>query len=533
MKKAILNSIVLFIVSTSIHAQSIHDKPTGYYQYGILYAQNNVFGSSKTQSFAGAGVALGGDISSASLNPAGLGIFRKGEFSITGSLGVAATNSDYFGSSSVDNKIFAGLPNFGIVFCNQKDDLEEGDFRGGSFSISFSKVTNFQNRIFASGINPNNSVGDYLAQEAGNTPYSTYNKERNDNGIMSLSSAAFSSSVIDPVFTINGNDTSQVGYQFAYNTKNNIQTQSLLSRGGIYSWDFAYGANYKDKFYFGGGITLSKLNHHIESNFVEDISHPVLTQISVKSTKAASGGGISGKVGIIYRPIDNLRFGLVIQTPTYFSISKIDNDVFDSKFNGKYFPYKLASSDPNYSFSLITPTKFTPAVSYFFGKTGFITSEIQFINYSNSFLNDSYSSFKGDNNYMQNKFTNTINFKLAGEIRISNIRLRAGYAIFGDPNIGSKINPLGYFESDAINNNDKSTYSLTGGLGVKLDNLYIDLAIISTKFNSNLSPYGAVDFSNTNSQNGINIQGNAPAPIAEIKNNLTTFNFTIGTYFGQ
>jgi hypothetical protein len=59
------------------------------------FSQPNTFGSARFQGMAGVNTALGADVSSIAGNPAGLGFFRKSEWSISAGLNFAAARADY------------------------------------------------------------------------------------------------------------------------------------------------------------------------------------------------------------------------------------------------------------------------------------------------------------------------------------------------------------------------------------------------------------------------------------------------------
>ena len=64
-----------------------------YYLNSFRYSQSQVHGSARTLGFAGAQTALGADLGSLSSNPAGLGFYRKSEFSFAPNLSILNTNS--------------------------------------------------------------------------------------------------------------------------------------------------------------------------------------------------------------------------------------------------------------------------------------------------------------------------------------------------------------------------------------------------------------------------------------------------------
>ena len=84
-------------------AQSVSD--------AAKYSQTSTFATARSVGFGGALGSVGGDFSSLSVNPAGIGIYRKSEFMVTPGLRFNGTNTDYSGSSSADNNVRFGFNN--------------------------------------------------------------------------------------------------------------------------------------------------------------------------------------------------------------------------------------------------------------------------------------------------------------------------------------------------------------------------------------------------------------------------------------
>lgn len=511
MRKRIVLAGLISFVFHDIFAQG-----GGYETDALKYSQSTISGSSRTQGLAGTGVATGADISSANINPAGLGLLRKNELSGSLSIGMATTNTNFLGSGKSDGRLYAGIPNIGIAFNKLKDDNESGAYRGGTFAISFTKINNFQNQLSYSGLNNSNSIGDFFVEQANGTKESSFVNDFNsqNNSVSSLASAAYNSGIIDPIYTINQNthDTIPVpgtssNYQTRFPADQVRQSETILTKAGMYSWDFSYGGNVKNKFFFGFGLGVVRLNYSYERNFHENITSPNyfnLTDLSIYDTYSAKGYGVNLKAGLIYKPNDIVRFGLSGQTPTYYSINETYSTDFNSILNNQTFPLSLPLGSGQYN--LLIPGKISPGIAFFFGKHGFITSEISYINYTGAKYSNSpsQSGYANANDVIKSTYTNTVNVKFAGEFRKDIFRLRAGLAYYGDP----------YKNGQGLN---RSSRALTVGAGIRLKDYYIDGALVHyTTSKSVYQPYTL--------QNG-------GQPIATTNSSLNTLNLTLGAYF--
>ena len=88
MKRNIYIAIMLIGIPALLQAQNEDD--------ALRYSQNFSSGTTRASSMAGAFGALGGDFSSLSINPAGIGVYRSTEFTITPTYIFSSSSSDFF-----------------------------------------------------------------------------------------------------------------------------------------------------------------------------------------------------------------------------------------------------------------------------------------------------------------------------------------------------------------------------------------------------------------------------------------------------
>ena len=95
----------------------------GYYEQALQFSQTSVWGTARMQGIGGAQVALGGDLSNPSSNPAGLGFYNRGTFSITPGLNFHKTESDFLGQSNLGKKVNFNIAQLGLSFYFGDGDL--------------------------------------------------------------------------------------------------------------------------------------------------------------------------------------------------------------------------------------------------------------------------------------------------------------------------------------------------------------------------------------------------------------------------
>ena len=70
----------------------------------LRYSWFQVNGTARAGAMGNAFGALGGDFTSVSINPAGIGLYRSGELALTPGFGQTQVNSTYWGQTMPDSK---------------------------------------------------------------------------------------------------------------------------------------------------------------------------------------------------------------------------------------------------------------------------------------------------------------------------------------------------------------------------------------------------------------------------------------------
>lgn len=122
---------VLFLICKTVFAQSETDI--------VRYSIPATAGSARVSAMGGAFGALGGDLTALVNNPAGIGVFRKSEISITPWLNVANTKAD---NTSIRKSSFQ-LGSFGGVIALYN---KNSDWKGFNFGINYTNLNNFNQK---------------------------------------------------------------------------------------------------------------------------------------------------------------------------------------------------------------------------------------------------------------------------------------------------------------------------------------------------------------------------------------------------
>jgi hypothetical protein len=450
----------------------------------LLFSQSPVSGSARIQSLGFSQVALGGDISSAFSNPAGLGFFNRSEASFTPALNFNSADSylELSGNSrsqSVsDSRAVLNFANLGVVFHRP---IENNEFlKGGSFGLSISKTKDFNNRITYQRDKDNVDV-DYF----------DFVFDKFDNGNEdTFSDLAFEAYLVD-LFEIDDGSGNLIQY-YDYVASDietldypDLQRETRISKGSEYSVNIAYGANFGDKVYLGATIGLLTLDYHENSRYSEFRSNGSLSEFTLEEDLNITGAGINATFGIMVRPVDMLILGASLSTPNFY----VFEDLYEAKLTSTFDNYfyvpenkqlttEEALSDIFVSqYNLRTPLKFNTGASVFIGKHGFITGEVEFFNYSYNHISSDDFETVDDNQLIDDQFGFVTNYKLGAEFRRGIFRLRGGFAFFDDPRKSSSV--------------DSSRSNITFGGGIRLPKFYVDLGIITSKYDSSIRPFAS------------------------------------------
>ena len=385
-------------------------------------------GTARCQGLGGAFGAVGGDFSSITTNPAGLGFYSSSEFTISPFLRLANSSSTFNTETNTDNHLNLGMENLGLVFHLSGNSKSNSGFRGFNVGFGVNRENDFNNRIFMEGTNNKNSLLTKYADVLNNTSGGITGQEIMDQYPFDIG-LAYDANLIyyDSVNHKYKNDAPNGGV---------IQSKIVTTSGSINEYDFAFGANYNDRLYFGITIGVPVINYNENSQYKEvknDTAIHYFRSMIYNSYLETSGTGINLKVGLIYRPANWVRIGAAFHTPTYYGNMK---DRWSSDISSTFDTLANRSSySPlgSFEYQLITPLRAVGSVAFFIGKIGLISAEYEYVNYSKASFSASDASFSDVNKEIKNSYKTPINLRFGTEWRIERFRIRGGFGYYGSP----------------------------------------------------------------------------------------------------
>lgn len=440
----------LLLISLSGFSQNQED--------ALRYSWLNRSGDARFMSMGGAFTSLGANFSSSVTNPAGIGLYKSSEFSISPSVFSAKTESRFFGNISEDSRTNFNFGNIGVVIhVPSNNRLGNNPWKGFNFGFGVNRLNDYNNRILIDGYNPNNSMSVMYANYA-NGIHPDQLDEFDTN-------PAFNTYIID---TISG----LTNQYYPVSTGGERQINSIITKGSMNEVVFTASANYQDRLFFGATLGLPYLRYSYnsvitESEFLESNTNTDIKEFSVTENLETTSSGVNLKLGTVIKATNWLRLGLAVHTPTWLTSMKDEwYTDFQSEFlNGDNF----ISSSPTgtFEYEITTPWRFLGGMSIIFGKYGLISADYEHADYSEAKIRSGSYRFIDENKAIENTYRATDNFRFGTEWWYENFGIRAGYAIYQSP------------FSDNLNDGEQTALSF--GFGFKEKKFSLDFGYVMSK----------------------------------------------------
>ena len=411
MKKNITLLLLLLSVATSF-AQSIDD--------ACLYSQTYYQGTAKGLGMGNALGAVGGDMTSISINPAGMGIYRNPEFALTVGLVDNIHKSTYYGETNSANQWRMSLPNLGYVYAKERSNYRP--LRFSQFGITFNRTNDYNMHTYAHGLNSNSSRINnvFLDQIEGiepeKLPFETY--------------GAWQTYLID-------DHLDDIGYYYTGNVPSKVwQSRTSECKGRSEEWNLSGSLNFYDKLFLGASLNINHIKRvgttTYEENRPQDVES-AFQKWDVAEETASTGWGFNGKLGIIYHANHWLRIGAAFHSPAYYSFDESKQLITESQFITHGF--NSNTQQDNYKYNFFSPLKWVGSFAFVIGQSGIISLDAEYTNYGAARFNHSGDDYdyNSHNEAIKSTFGRTFNIRLGSEWRLSNSYLRFGAGYYGSP----------------------------------------------------------------------------------------------------
>lgn len=491
MKRTIFTAL-LSLTAIVAGAQTMYD--------GLNYSQNNYYGTARSIGMGNAMTAVGGDLGSIGINPAGSAVAGYSQFTITPNLTISSMNASYSAYpvggadrfTNEQNKRLTrfSMPNIGLTF-NWKTGNGSG-LKAITYGLVVNGTNNFTGKMLAGGRNDKTSYQSAMAVAADgydmdflngysidkdgkrvdrgwDYPYYYGDDFQNDpnkgkfapwNVIANAQAGSIA----------NYGDTDDPSYYWRYRaTTEGYSNTGEKDANGNYIYDiflagplnqaysrnitgskydvlFNVGFNFGDTFFVGANLGVTSLNYNYDECYKEAAENPSAFEIDfgdkgktcfsdyrTRYSYTADGSGVFGKIGFLWRPVDGLRVGAAVQTPTIMEINErwiqdVNLNYTDASFNGS-----AKTPEGEYSYRLRSPYRLNAGAAFTFAGMALVSADYEMTDYSTmkfmskdgGWSNDTFSSL---NDQIRNCMGVSHMVRVGAEFKpLPEIAVRAGY----------------------------------------------------------------------------------------------------------
>ncbi|HHM21535.1 MAG TPA: hypothetical protein ENJ20_05880 [Bacteroidetes bacterium] len=469
MNKFATGLFFLFVLISTANAQVLND--------AVRYSLLDVGGSARFVGVGGSMGALGADFSVLSTNPAGAAAFRRSRFVFTPAFEFSSSDARLTAGDNNpevnDTRARFNFNNIGVVFSGRPLSSK---WRTAVFGIGLNRVATFHQKVSYEGTSFG-SITDRWWELAGTLP-----PEQLD---------AFEAGVAFDAAALYDYDP-QLGYLTDFLDDQELpgsflvdKSQEMERKGSINELVFTYAANYDEKIMIGATLGLPILNFEETKIYSENDDPgrvPFFDELEFTENLTTKGAGINLKLGLIYRMSQMVRLGAAIHSPTSFSLEDNFSTALSYRYEDSNGTQRLEANSPagGFEYRLRTPWRFIGSGGVIIGKQGFLSAEIEYVDYTNASFNFNNTAELADlereeelNTEIHTQLQPGINIRFGGEYALQDFRLRAGYALNASP----------------FANTDEKNGSLSLGAGYSGKDFFADLAFKYSSSESEYRPY--------------------------------------------
>lgn len=466
----------------------------------LRYTNFNYSGTARFMGTGGALGPLGADISVASTNPAGIALFRRSEFTITPALFVNNTNSRLTNTGNPgviqESRANVNLHNIGAVITSRPLSKR---WKNVNFGFTLNHLGNFNRRF------------TFQGESVGSIAESWQERANGFEGIGSFDTGlAFDAGVL---YDFNDDGFYDIDYELNREAPLS-RVQEVTEEGSMSELAFTLAGNYDEKLSIGLSVGVPIVNFSSVKRYTERDDNagpggavPYFESLAYEENLRTTGAGINAKLGLIFRLNQAFRISGSVHTPTAFGLqdnfdSRLVNNYYEDEEEQGAFLGTEATAEGFFDYSLNSPWRYSGGLGFIFGKNGFLSAEVEYVDFTNSTFD--FDGFISDqqrvNDAIARDLVDVLNIRMGGEVAVDQFRFRLGYNIRSSP-----------FANDETNRNQ-----LSAGFGYRAEGFFVDLGYRRAMFDEFYYPYVAQE-----------------VPVQEVINefNLNQLALTIGAKF--
>lgn len=407
-----------------------------YAQDAQLLNQYDYVGTARYTGMAGAMAAVGADPSAVLDNPAGLGLFRRFDVSLTLHEQLDYTHQRGDSRSQFHSSFM--LPQVSFVFAFENKNTGSA-LQFCNFMVSYNRLHTFHRKLLGQNANQPTIANLMLDQVDGLSEATVSGSGFNNPTTGWLSEMGYQTWMIDPYDIDQYGDTIWDTWSSYYNTQPANGYMSKES-GSIDEFNLHWGALFSHHFSLGLGLNIRSLEYYKESTYEEVLTTDYQNYAQINSRLHQKGIGVSGTIGILYQPIRPLRMGLSFQTPTALRLTtRTSGDMYlqDGTLKGECSTLVSRNEE-----RMTQPMRVTAGMAFLFDKYALVSMQYDFRHHKTT--NDMHTFHIGGEVVLSNNFFLNLGYAyetafLADEqptlLPLNSVRTDAEYRTIGSAHI--------------------------------------------------------------------------------------------------
>ena len=465
--------LILLVVGWGIAVTS-----SGQNEMDILrYSQQEVSGTLRNLGMGGTMGAVGADLSCAFSNPAGLGLYRRGDLGFDLGFAGATTRLAFEGVSQRGNASNAPITNAGLAITYPSVDP---DWPFVTLAIAYQKRTELHQQILAQGTALDGSLADLFRNQANGL----FTNELYQGANAFTSALAWETYLLDPDPT---NPACETCYISAMDDAGGTLTSKRIDReGSVGETAISFAANYRHRLYFGGSIGLPRIAFseqtlHEEQPLADTIA---LNQWRFNEQLDIEGSGVNVRIGAIWAIASWMRVGVNYATRSRLNLRDTYSTDLSTQWNDGT-TYEAASPLNQAEYLIYTPSRLAVNAAIVLGKSGVIAAEYERTDYRqgelrpSAFSGPSAYDYETENEVAQDLYSVSHAARVGAELRIAtNHRLR----------LGAGMTPSPYASDEGTT--DPTRYHASLGWAFRSETWYAGASYLLSIWEENLYPWG-------------------------------------------
>ena len=347
---------LLLVLGSALRAQDVQ-----------RFSERQIIGTARYVGMGGAMTAIGGDPSAALDNPAGLGLYRRSEITLTIDETIDNTTQRYTtlnNSAQRYTRSRFAAPQVSAIWSWGNANKQRGLIYN-NLMFSINRLANYNRDVVVNGQNTGmvETISE-LTNIARVSEQSLQNQPWDDINIGWLSILGYETYLIDPA----ENNQWQPAVNF---TDGSL---SVAESGNSDQYALSWAGNISNQWYVGVALNIPTISYTKNISLVETNR---LNSAELRSMFHVSGVGVSGSFGIIYRPLRALRLGASFQTPTVMSLSmQTEGDMYTTIAGEDYERFTPASGV--HTMKMSSPLRTSVSVAGQLGNIGLLALQYDY-----------------------------------------------------------------------------------------------------------------------------------------------------------